>query len=228
MLCDPSFLTHSGELSRLPLAGLEALHLGSAHPGYLKLLKWNLGSADSPPGAVSEVADRVHSLFRVLARTRSFFPESQGLRLSWSCIPSRPVLPIVAATDQLHILDLILSHWDVDGPTVQALAESQPLLQKLTLASSRTSSATWAAMPAFPCLKHLNVASTQPVSFLDEDFRQLVLLASNCDREMTLTVNIQTSVFDAFKTAVMGGRQVLGKTTWLTILNAPASTSHIG
>ena len=208
------------ELSRLPLADIKTLHLGSALDGSQRAFKWDLGSAADSPESVSELAGRIRSLFQVLARTHSYNPHERSMRLLWNHIPDQPFLPIIAATAQLRILDLNLCRWNMGAAVVQTLAEAQPRLQKLKMTSCHTSSATWAAMPRLTCLTTLHIASAQPMSFLDEDYRQLALFASDRDRELTLTVNM--SEFEAFKRTVMGRRQALGReTAQLKIYNAP-------
>ena len=120
----------------------------------------------------------MRSTFRVLARTRNFVPTQHQLRLSW--IADQPIqpttaVPLASATSELHILDLNLCQWDMDRALLRLFAETQPRLQKLTLASCHTRGDTLAALAALPCLTHLYLLSAQPLSFFDEDFRQLAL-----------------------------------------------------
>ena len=148
----------------------------------LKFYNWDLGRGDSPD-AVAELAALMRSTLYVLDRTHCFVSRQHRLRLAWSGFPcqSAPAL-IIPAAAQLRILDLTLCQWDVDKELLQLLAETQPRLQKLTLASCRTCEATWTCLAALPALTHLTILSAMPMSFLDEEFRQLALFVSGLDR----------------------------------------------
>lgn len=146
----------------------------------LELLNWDLGRGDSPD-VIADLAALMRSTLWVLDRTHCFTPHRNRLRLAWSGIPCHSTLSLIApAAAQLRLLTL--HQWDVDGELLRLLAETQPRLQKLTLSSCRTCGATWACLAALPALTHLTVLSAQPMSFLDEDFRQLALFVSGLDR----------------------------------------------
>ena len=131
---------------------------------------------------VSALAALMRSTFRVLARTHSFDPAQHCLHLSWTELPTQPTLAMAAATSQLQVLDLTLGQWDVDGSLLRLFAETQPMLQKLTLASCHTYGDNWADLARLSCLTHLNVLPAQPMTFFDEDFRQLALFVTGLDR----------------------------------------------
>ena len=143
---------------------------------------WDLGRGDSPD-AVAELAALMRSTLYVLDRTHCFASHQKRLRLAWCGLPcqSAPAL-IIPSAAQLRILDLTLCQWNVDKELLQLLAETQPRLQKLTLASCRTRDATWTCLAALPALTHLTILSATPMSFLDEEFRQLALFVSGLDR----------------------------------------------
>ena len=148
----------------------------------LKLFEWDLGRGDSTAD-IKALAALMRSTFWVLARTHSFNPMQHRLRLSWTDIPARPTLAIAIAVSELRVLDLTLCQWDLDVPFLQLLAETQPRLQKLTLASCRIcGDATWAALAALPRLTHLSFQPVKPMTFFDEEFRQLAKFVTGLDR----------------------------------------------
>ena len=162
-------------------SALDCLCLNRDDP-HLKLFEWDLGCGDSTED-MEALAALIRSTFWVLARTRNFFPSQHRLRLSWTNVPTQPTYDLATATSELRILDLTLRQWDVDGDFLQLLAETQPRLQKLTtLASCHTHGDTWAALASLPRLEYLGVQPAQPISFFDEDFRQLALFVTGLDR----------------------------------------------
>ena len=161
-------------------SALDCLCLNRDDP-HLKMFEWDLGCGDSTED-MEALAALIRSTFWVLARTRNFFPSQHRLRLSWTNVPTQPTYDLATATSELRILDLTLCQWDVDGAFLQLLAETQPRLQKLTLASCHTHGDTWAALASLPRLEYLSVQPAQPISFFDEDFRQLALFVTGLDR----------------------------------------------
>ena len=163
-------------------SALDCLCLNRDDP-HLKRFEWDLGCGDSMED-VSALAALMRSTFRVLARTRNFVPTQHQLRLLWTDQPIQPTtaLALASATSELHILDLNLSQWDMDRALLRLFAETQPRLQKLTLTYCRTRSDTLAALATLPCLTHLSILPAQPLSFFDEDFRQLALFVMSLDR----------------------------------------------
>ena len=148
----------------------------------LEMFEWDLGRGDSTAD-IKALAALMRSTFWVLARTHSFDPAQHRLRLSWTDIPARPTLAIAIAVSELRVLDLTLCQWDLDVPFLQLLAETQPRLQKLTLASCHIcGDATWAALAALPRLTHLSFQPANPMTFFDEDFRQLAKFVTGLDR----------------------------------------------
>ena len=135
---------------------------------------------------IAALAALMRSTFRVLARTRNFVSMQHQLRLSWAAEhPIQPTIavPLASATSELHILDLNLCQWDMDRALLHLFAETQPRLQRLTLASCRTRGGdTLAALADLPRLTHLYILPAQPLSFFDEDFRQLALFIMVLDR----------------------------------------------
>ena len=157
------------------------LHLHSDSTRF-ELFEWDLGCEDSLEEDVPALAALMRSTFRVLARTHSFDPAQHRMRLSWIEMPTQPTLAIASAASELRILDLNLGNWDLDGAFVHLLAETQPRLQKLTLATCHTCSDTWDALATLPSLTHLYVLSAQPMCFFDEDFRPLTMFVTGLDR----------------------------------------------